>query len=1050
MGGLGALVLFVHCAAPTGPKPSRKSAGAQRPAASPTRAKESRLDTSSPATAGAAARPDAPGAGAPSAGPARAEEPKVDTSPIRLRTNAQRSLPEDLERLASQPYDSGDRAGTVATGGGRTKTRQLFSFEDSATYEIDGKPIPYLMKHASELDIVYVRDNCVTDGIWCARVTVPAGASWGTMELHGDAVKNWSAYDYFAFDVFTDDEHPYRIVFELWDGKSRNYQTRCSFEGATTRKGRQTLMWPITRCKRNNKEGRAWHELEPQDKIAMDGLKFVKIFTTPRKDRPFQFWIDNIRLMQEDAAKPKMNVTLPSCVAAAFDFGSPGAVVPGFAPAGPDRAYARGGHGFARADGLVQGGKGWPDLLAGTFVRAGRDASFTFRADVPNGTYRYWLCAGPVIDSQRAPARYRLAIGDRTITDARPSYGEYDGEGYLYRFLWTQYSRRPHALWLDYIDRMYPVHEGTVEVRGGRVDVEATNHFLSALVLVPEKDAKDFQRMGAKLMKTRLAAFERATFVPEPPEPAALGGEYALFVPPSWQSVGPNSAPGDGAATSLSLAGARGQNVFARVAVAPAKDLGACELRLADLAGDAGAIPASAIAPHFVNYRYGPRGVGEMILLPSASLRMEKGLTQCFWLWLTVPGDAKPGRYAATFTFRSERSAPTRIPVELEVYPFELEKLLPVSYGMYYGGRRGAGPGGDAQWNLVRDQMKWMRKIGFTSVFLLGGARVRDVDVGSGRVSMSFDATGIDVGRDAGFFTHPKHVLVTSQLGSARAIARKLPAIRGPVVDQQPGIELRQPEFKKCYMNMIRQYEKFLDDAGVPYAMEIVDEPRETPNPWNRNLEDTCRYGDWMAEAGVTNRFVTPMGDGSGGKDYTKLVDHADIISIHATSGSRRMMERTKRAGKTLWFYNTGMDRLVWGAYPWARGATGRFEWHWCWYEGSASGGYPGSEWYNPFTAPGGFACNAPASLHPGGFLYKTNLLTAADGITDYAYIHTLELRLGEGLADKAVGDRATALLEEIRAGTPPWPRGGDAAAARRKLDEWRRRAAGILKEFAR
>ena len=44
------------------------------------------------------------------------------------------------------------------------------------------------------------------------------------------------------------------------------------------------------------------------------------------------------------------------------------------------------------------------------------------------------------------------------------------------------------------------------------------------------------------------------------------------------------------------------------------------------------------------------------------------------------------------------------------------------------------------------------------------------------------------------------------------------------------------------------------------------------------------------------------------------------------------------------------MDRFSWGFYAWRVGAAGRWEWHFCWPEDQAKGGYPGREWYNPFT----------------------------------------------------------------------------------------------------
>ena len=41
-------------------------------------------------------------------------------------------------------------------------------------------------------------------------------------------------------------------------------------------------------------------------------------------------------------------------------------------------------------------------------------------------------------------------------------------------------------------------------------------------------------------------------------------------------------------------------------------------------------------------------------------------------------------------------------------------------------------------------------------------------------------------------------------------------------------------------------------------------------------------------------------------------------------------------------------------------GSIGRWEWHFCWPEDLAKGGYPGREWYNPFTQSHGFATDGP------------------------------------------------------------------------------------------
>jgi hypothetical protein len=346
-----------------------------------------------------------------------------------------------------------------------------------------------------------------------------------------------------------------------------------------------------------------------------------------------------------------------------------------------------------------------------------------------------------------------------------------------------------------------------------------------------------------------------------------------------------------------------------------------------------------------------------------------------------------------------------------------------------------------------------MRKAGFTGTQLPVTPSVLKVNEETGEVQMRFSDDGVAVLKKAGLGANPKQLLMTGQLGIARAISRKLQPSTdnaGSPVDKNPGCEFDHPKFKDAWFSALRQYKQYLDSLQIPYAIEIVDEPREVPNPWNRNLKHTCLYGDWMGEIGFTTRFVTPMGDG-GALDYTELVDHTDIISIHAGVGSAKMEKRTVQSGKTLWFYNTSKSRFGWGVYPWARSASGRWEWHWCDQNGDAHAGYPGNEWYNPFTAADGYNCSAPWSKFPGGFLYKTGMVTIADGITDYAYIYNLEQAISKNKAAGTKGDivqKATDFLAEIKKSIPEYPHGQGEESADANLDSWRSQIAEFLKKL--
>lgn len=169
------------------------------------------------------------------------------------------------------------------------------------------------------------------------------------------------------------------------------------------------------------------------------------------------------------------------------------------------------------------------------------------------------------------------------------------------------------------------------------------------------------------------------------------------------------------------------------------------------------------------------------------------------------------------------------------------------------------------------------------------------------------------------------------------------------------------------------------------------------------------------------------MGDGQSGKDYTSLIDHHDIISVHAYEGSRKLIEKAHASpGKILWFYNTGKDRLSWGFYSWRMGSTGRWEWHWSSDGGGTADGYPvEAENFTPFTGGAELAMRAPPANYPGGFLFKSAYLNIAQGINDYTYIYNLEqaMEAAKNDADKAkTVEEAKAFLEALKKAIPEFP----------------------------
>jgi hypothetical protein len=591
-----------------------------------------------------------------------------------------------------------------------------------------------------------------------------------------------------------------------------------------------------------------------------------------------------------------------------------------------------------------------------------------------------------------------LKANDLTLADASLTAEEFYSEKWLYRFLRTQYSERPHALWERYIDRMYPTHTGTVTVAEGVFTLTAVNHFVSACVLVPAKTSKEFDSFAAEARRLRVEAFEKTVRSAPARKPTPPAGDvpYLAFVPDDTRPITPHAGPSEAerARQAWKVAAAPSQRLSLRLAVVPFRDLGRGRLEVSDLSGP-DTLSAKHARVYWLNHRSDGETISEMALVPGDALDCEAGVTQCFHVWWEVPADTRPGRYQGKWKFRPEKGSATELPVELEVYPFRLEEVLPFSFGMYYSPRNEPGLPEATQKRLLKEQLQFMRQVGFTAV-PIGSPQVTGLGAG-GKVSLRFDDTLATLAREVGMGRHPKQSLTGAVLPVGRAIGRRLPGSQGAAVDRQPGIELRQPEFRPYLQDALRQYRKHLDGLELPVAVEI------------RNLADTLAYADLVRAAGLTG-FVTPMGDTNGGKDYTVLADHADIVSVHAWKASEGLMERTRKNGKTLWLYNTGMDRLSWGFYNWRAGSQGRWEWHFGWHEAGARGGYPGSDWYNPFTAAHGFTSHAPAEF-PGGMLFQSAFLEAAEGITDTAYLVTLE----KAMAAAQTAGRHPAVVKEAR-----------------------------------
>jgi hypothetical protein len=732
--------------------------------------------------------------------------------------------------------------------------------------------------------------------------------------------------------------------------------------------------------------------------------------------------------------------------ARAFKFGN--SDLNGFVLVTPETRFdEQAAQGFVNIASLRGGGGQLPDPLTGTYVADQSDKPCEFRAKVPNGDYLVWLCSGKIVK----PGRFLLKVNEQTLFDQTPTLEQFEGEDYRYRCLREQALRQLERAWEYRVGRSHPVYLLETKVTNGVLSVVAANHFLAALIVMPKQEQAAFAKLTATIREQRIQAFSKQ-FRPGPAaakiEKQPDDGDCLFYVPQSPAGVGPAATPNDQERKTVKVeaAGAPGERVLIYLALTPFADLGQSELVLPELKGP-GVIPAANFRCYFRHELSDGTSRLGTVLLPTTTRIVEKGVAEGIWLWLLVPDEAPAGLYKGEVVLKSENGAGAKMPLEFEVYPFKLAAPLPAAFGFW----QGIGPvpnslPAEAKRQLLKDRLELMRELGFTS-FTVEGASIAGLNA-DGTVKMNFDSTLFDLAREAGLGRHPLQMLMNANLMSSfgRPIGKRLLGMSD--LDEHPGAELRNPGFKKLFLDAARQYAEFVKKTGMPFVATAVDEPRETEiNPWNRNLEDTIAYCEMMRAGGLMV-CVDPMADANGiaNKDYTPLLDYVDVLSTHSWEGSRKLMRLTPARHKILWIYNVGMDRYSWGFYNWRVGSAGRWEWG------------------NPFLAGSGWIQEAPYTTCKGGLLFAPGMFGLTEGIRDYAYAHTLDDALLTDYTGKAAAAAAAArdFRDALLRAMPEFPhvKGlaspadgpkvgmGIADDAQRHVNDWRRQIADHLKQM--
>lgn len=207
----------------------------------------------------------------------------------------------------------------------------------------------------------------------------------------------------------------------------------------------------------------------------------------------------------------------------------------------------------------------WPFGLVGNYLSTNprMEKELTFRAKAPNGDYNVWLLGGRLIRPDIRKPRYLLKVNETVVFDEDLSPREFNDEKHLFRFLWTQYSEKPHALWDNYISVMYPMSTHTVKVTDGHVTMRLQNVLLAAMILLPANQKAEFEKMVTTLRDGCRDDYESTVRLPEQTKPARgpAEGDFLLYVPRWGDTVMPNWEPPvkDRKRVKVQAAGAPGQ-----------------------------------------------------------------------------------------------------------------------------------------------------------------------------------------------------------------------------------------------------------------------------------------------------------------------------------------------------------------------------------------------------------------------------------------------------------------------------------------------------------
>ena len=843
-----------------------------------------------------------------------------------------------------------------------------------------------------------------SDGEYCLRVE-------GSKEYNGvfinDAatLKHFGDYLLFKFDVFNPQTEPVTFIVTMSDSRTKGYGTKYNNESAVAAPGLSTIEINLTGLNRSNAKGNTSTDLvNPAD------LKQVDMFFSPMEN-PLVLFFDNYRL--EGSGLPAVEGLR------AIDFGPRGTpVYPGFVGC-TDKTVWDDKAEFGWVKPGISGNCQMPDALTGDY-----GSGEAFKMKLPNGKYEIQTCFDAFGTFGRFPTytTRQVLINGKDVLNQKMN-----GEEFLNTIYYAHEDEEDlpgQDLWEKFIVPRNKVYTFETEVSDGTLTVEVKSpdkhgKYILYLVAYPETRKAEGRAFTETLARQRKDKFNKRIVLHVPAQtgdavvPTELDKSFgfAPFVRHSESDIACNARPFKGEiGKPIVIEAAAGQRCGAQIGLYPLSEVKELRVIVSDLNGPGGAkIPASAVSVKKIrNFFKRPGRVNMAEVLPYIlqdfqTLDVKPGVTRGLWVTLTVPADAKPGKYAGQVTLaRAGRNAAPSVAIEVTVLPFKLDKVTDITMsvtGITVYGWRGWYDGlEDLWWKGAELVMKDLADHGMNAVTGGPGAPLRGVKDGKAQI----DYTEVDRWLDlAG-----KYGLTMPGDSYQGLSVSGMPRNSGPdcvgKVDRVSQLEFGIP-FTNLARIVFGDFDGHMKEKGYPRrAHYLLDEPRPE---WG-NVQAAGDLIKVYTAASPETLFSGYYTTGAGRDAYFQT------MPLSISHVNKLALKLANDAGKKIWEYDG--ERV--------RHNIGR----WCYVvRGEGLSGYLRNGYifvctdpYFDFSDDEASWCVVYPSRH--GINSTVGWERTAEGVTDYRYLAQCERLIKKArAAGKASteADAADAFMKETQKG---------------------------------